>query len=254
MPGWPAAASWLMNLGGIHHEVVKGETMDSTHSTARRSRWLPFAIILVSLVLITCAYALLPQDARVALVSESGAVELGTSLFFAVLLGILLVTKSRLGLGLIPAVLTALMLARELDLHRRFTTKGILSIGFYTDPAVPAGVRVVVAVVLAGVAIAVALFLIRIAPQLIAAVRRRSTFVYSLAAAAFLIGMALALDGAPRKLHTLFSVRLPATTVLYLAALEETVELLIPAMLLLAVWQGLPQRIGMGRPKAVKMR
>ena len=228
--------------------------MHGTDSAARGGGWLPLAIVLASMVPVIAACALLPEEALKTLVSEAGSLEIGTSLVYVVLLGVVLVQGTRGGLGLIPALLAALMLARELDLHRRFSTKGISSIGFYTDAAIPLGVRIAVALVLAAIAAAVLAFVVRIAPQLIAALRRRSVFLYPLAAAAFLIGAALALDGLPRKLNTVFSVTLSAPWILDLAVLEEAVELLIPAMLLLAVWQGRPHRSRVGDPQPAARR
>src|ERR671916_700170 len=116
--------------------------MQTTSRAARRDRWLPIAVMLASPIATTGAFALLPAPALHNLVSESGALEIGTALLYVVLLGVLLVYGSRSGLGLIPAMVTALMLARELDLHRGFSAKGISSIGFYTDATIPLGARV----------------------------------------------------------------------------------------------------------------
>lgn len=216
--------------------------MHVSDSIARGGLWPPLAIILASLIALAAAYALLPEHALQNLVSESGALEIGTALLYIVLVGVLLVQARPSGLGLVPALLAALMLARELDLHRQFATKGITSVGFYTDPTIPLALRLVIAAFLAGIGITVVAFLIRIAPQAIAALRRRKPFIYPVAAAGFLIAVALVLDGIGHKLHTVFSITLTPTSILYLAVLEEAAELLIPAMLLLAAWQGRPLR------------
>jgi len=204
--------------------------------------WLPPALVLAGIVAVTCAFAVLERNAFYALIRESGAVETATALLYAVLMGALLMRRIRLALGLIPFCLAALLLAREMDHYLRFNTRSIFSGRLYTDPLTPLALKILLLAVFAALIAATVVFLIRIAPKLIAAMRARSPFLVPLAWAAVLIGLSPVLDRASRHIQDLFAVTLSDAASLYLAGLEETAELLIPAMLLVALWQGLAQR------------
>jgi hypothetical protein len=195
---------------------------------------LTAAVVGASLLLALAIYAL-PAHLAWEIVRENGLIEMATALAFAAAAGaaVWVTHRDRWWSGYAAAVVMAAAAARELDLHRRFTTVSVEKgtyLGFFASPIVPWPEKAVVGAVLSLLA-AAAVTLV---------VRERWAFLHSLwarrpAAVATLGGLialvaAQAFDKTPARMsRALPELALPWKLV------EENLELAGAVLFLLAL-------------------
>lgn len=207
--------------------------------------WIVAAGLLVALA----EWLLLPLEVVAGLVAENGLVEQGTVLLYVAAAVALWWHRAAIGSARTAAALCVTMLAfaaRELDFHLRWTDKSVLKVSFYYGPA-PLGAKLVSLVALAIVAAAAVHLLRTFAASFAGLLRaRRPAAVSALIFAAAMVvskmfdrSMSIARDdlgfAPPRELFVLVQ------------AIEETMELTLPLLVLLGLWQYLAWAAGTGK-------
>ncbi len=204
------------------------------HST--RANQLFVAVMPLVLVL-TAGLNLLPSGLAILIVKENGPIEDLSALGYFLVAwwlaraGWLLRVKD----GFSAGFLIALLGLRELDMHTRFTTMGIFKTRYYISPQVPGGEKLIVSIIVLIIFVIAIRYLYRNTRELWTELHRWSMSAISLAAAACCIIVSKMLDslsGPIEPLVACFSNE--PRTVLRIS--EETLELAIPAYLLLAAY------------------
>lgn len=188
--------------------------------------------VLLGLVVLFGVFMALPRATTDALITEGGPVETVTVvLYFAAAA----LTLLRLGgradrLHLLSVFFLVLFALREMDFHDRFTSRGITMLRFYTSPEVPLLEKLVVVLVLAVIGGA----LLLLGRDVLSRLRTGWRPPLPVVAALALIPISIAFDRLVRML--VYDAGLPAGGTLAFSAFvfEETSELAIPALFLLA--------------------
>ncbi|MEZ5685005.1 MAG: hypothetical protein R3D78_03525 [Paracoccaceae bacterium] len=168
--------------------------------------------------------------------SETGPVEVaGVLLFFLGAVAIIwFAPRGALGRGWFMPVLFLLMVARELDLDKRLTDKGILQLRLYSGDYPPG--QKLFGLAMVALALSVAYLLIRRGLPVMRAAWRAGErgWVAGALAGIGLLGIAKTVDGAGRKLAP-WGINLSPETVTVLGRTEELFELLGGLAFLLAI-------------------
>jgi hypothetical protein len=202
----------------------------------------PFAglwIVATAIVLAIAGWALLPLEQVAGLVSEGLPVEEGTAVLYVVAAATLWWQRAAIAGGRTAYALCAMMLAfaaRELDFHLRWTDKSVLKVSFYYGPA-PLGAKLAAFVVLAVVAAAVVHLLRTFARSLGGMLRaRRPAAVSTLI---FIVTMVVAkvFDRSMSVARDDLGFAPPYELFVLVQAIEEMMELTLPLLAMLGLWQ-----------------
>jgi hypothetical protein len=191
----------------------------------------------------TLALVVFPASTLDRLFAEGGAVENAQTILYGLcaLLSLAYWWKNLWPGGLTGALLLAVLMVRELDFHKRFTAMSVTRTRYYLLSEVPVSSRVIAAtVLLVTLAIAVVFFRKR-ARFFWSALRSGRDWAMAAAAGIGLIPVAVFVDkthgweGAATSLSSALGITPPMTGKLLEMAIEETLELAIPVLLLLAL-------------------
>lgn len=202
----------------------------------RRSRnrlWLTGILVLLA----AAVMSFLPGEQGPALVRENGPVETLTVGLYAVACCLLLARSFRSARAwhLAASFVVLLLAARELDLHARFTTMGILKSRYYLSPEVPGDEKAVVIALMLGIAVITTLFLWRSVPTFLRSLRLGTVPAVAVALAVGCGVVSKLLDSFSSEIRSLLTP-LYGDSKTYLRVYEETLELAIPLYILLALW------------------
>lgn len=197
----------------------------------------PYLITLV-LTLLLAILIVAAGEHSAGITAEGGIVENTTVLLYAGLVIALLFFADKLtpvnrGLG---SLLILFLMLRELDFHKKFTTFGIFKTELYRSPDVA-----LVEKFLAGgfilLLVTITYLLLRSnLSRLLSGIKKGHRTACGILAALILVGCSkVLLDGLPRKLEKL-GMEANEFVVRHHGTLEETLELAIPACLLLSVF------------------
>ncbi|MDR1789015.1 MAG: hypothetical protein LBR12_01425 [Opitutaceae bacterium] len=200
-------------------------------------------VALAALLALVLATSLLPAEDLDVLLSEEGPVETATALLYFAAVGWFAFRLRRrlVALWHWPVIFLA-MGCRELDFHTRFTTINCTKLRFFTGDKPPLHEKLLVALVFAGIALAVFRAARAHLPALLRAWRtsRRLPNPAALAAVA-LVGWSLAADKLPHLLKAL-GVTHESWLSRFFHSAEEAGELGIPVLILLAIAAAAPER------------
>ncbi len=206
-------------------------------STIDRHYYRVMTVVAIALGGICGLALVLPEPLSAAFLEEGGPVETMSAAGFVVCV----VALFREGSGpflrrhyYLVAILVAMAL-RELDFHSDYTTMSITRARFYLSPAVPLGEKLGAVAAVGFLAWCGLLMLRRFGRDFVAGIRRLDSVALAVALAAGSAILAKSLDGLPRKLSG-FGIDLAADAQRMALALEEVVELGIPAFLLIAIF------------------
>jgi hypothetical protein len=206
------------------------------------SPWSAAVIASLTALGALAVWLVLPPDAVMELMNETGPVEISTSaLYFLVALlplALFFVPPARTDRlsWLAIAVMSAAGGAREMDLHKAWTEKSVLKVSFYLGHA-PLHQKLVSLLVLGAIGLALSYLLRRHVRRLWQELRQRQAVAISVATLFITTFITKVLDRAINLLaedygvHTSFSVKA------LVSALEETMELGLPIMVALCLWQ-----------------
>lgn len=197
----------------------------------------PYLILFALLLAISAAIMFAPFDASV-VVKEGGVVESATAILYGVLIAlILLLRKMRWPRGnYLSALILLVLLFRELDFDKAFTTMGIFKTTFYKSSGIPALEKLVALIVIVLISVTFIVFLKHYQKNFLAGIRRLSQPELGVAMAVFLgLFSKLILDGLPRKLAGMGLSPGDFVTKKH-EVLEETLELGIPVSLLVSFY------------------
>ena len=199
----------------------------------RDFRWI--AVVLVVFAAALAWLMMQPPGAIVAISRENGPIENASAIGFALCAlavwlrsGTSTVTK-----GLV-SVLMLVLTMRELDVDKRFFTRGLFKSSQYLKDTVPTGEKIVSAVILLVILGCLVALVMRERQTIRAALRRWHAGTIALATTIVFAGIAKSLDGAARKLAP-FGVEVSDDLGVYLGGVEELMELAIMALLLVAI-------------------
>lgn len=196
------------------------------------------------MVCATGVWAILPAEQVMWLMREEGAVETTTSaVFFALALGLLWwrpAQDDRCS-WLAMAVLCAAAGAREMDWHKAWTGKSVLKVSYYLGPA-PWGQKLVALALVLLVAASALYLWRRHARRLWQAMQAGQPDAGTVATLVATTVITKLLDRSINVLAEDFGVATSPSTRALVSALEETMELGLPLMVALALWQYLRRR------------
>ena len=181
--------------------------------------------------------ALLRPAAADRLFSEGHLVENANVVAYVlVLLYFLLRARASWSLRWHGALVIAFLTMRELDFHNRFTAESFMKISYYGRDADPLWVRVLAGLIFLAVLAVCIAFLGKLYRRR-AALQARAAHAVTTLAAVVLLPLTKVVDSAPREIERQFGYDLSATARLWMKVLEESSELAVPLVMLLAIWQ-----------------
>jgi len=199
----------------------------------RDFRWI--AVVLVVLAVALAWLMMQSLDAIVAISRENGPIENASAIGFALCAlavwmpaGTSTVTKA------LVSVLMLVLTARELDVDKRFFTRGLFKSSQYIRDDVPFGEKIVSALILLVILGCLVALVMRERQTIRTALRRWHAGTIALATTVVFAGIAKSLDGIGRKLAP-FGVEVSDDLGVYLVGVEELMELAIMALLLVAI-------------------
>jgi hypothetical protein len=191
--------------------------------------------ILAALALFIGFLAYARPELRTTLTREGGLVETLSAVGYLACLGVLFVVadKSSRSTWCAMLLLGALSL-RELDFHKRFTTISVTKSKFYLSGEIPV-MEKVVAIVTGLVLLGAVVYLVkRHARGFLIAIRSAEAYAIGVMLAALLLCIVKSGDGLPRKLIAT-GLLLSRDAAQLSRAVEESLELGVPLMLLVAI-------------------
>jgi len=199
----------------------------------RESRWV-IAVVAVFAVFLTWLMRQTPEG--IAALSEEGAgIEAASAAGFAlcalavwIRTGTAFVTKAAI------SVLMLALTARELDMDKRFFTRGLFKSKQYLKADVPTLEKVLSAALVLFILACFIGLIYRERHGLTAGMRRLHSGTVALAVTALLAVVAKSLDGIARKLEP-FGIAVDDGLAVYLEGIEEVLEFGIMALLLVAI-------------------
>jgi hypothetical protein len=224
-----------------------------TSGLRRLLAWPPLAPALVAAGLLACAVFWLATTpaAMERLAGEGGALESITAMLYSTAIAALLASARRapwLFVG--SAFAVALLLARELDLHR-LTSESALATNSYGPDGMPIGEQLVAGSVVAVLAALALAYVAAAAPRFLRALRAGRPHAATVASVLVLLAYSATIDGLQRKARDFLGLSLPqAETAHLLGAFEEGMEVLIPLLILLALAQTLCHDKGFSSPSS----
>jgi hypothetical protein len=217
---------------------------DQAISTAarREPRVQTWAAPLAALVLAAgsmLAVAILGPEQAAVHFRENGPIETLTPVLYVLTALLFVAWRGQIGLrSMVPPLILMLMALRELDAHKWFTAKGVISTGYYFDnPGVSYVQRLLVGLVLLAVAGVIARFFWRNRRRILSGLRSFHPYVCSLLTGFGLLALSLTLDGIGRKVMAMTGERLPQDWSRITVVAEETAELALALAFLIALLQ-----------------
>ncbi len=207
---------------------------ETIHATIGRPYFAVVLAVVVSVAAIGSAYPFTAERLG-ALTRESGWIEVTTAALYLIATLALLASWRRDGRFFVhSAVLVALLGARELDLHKAFTSDSILSTRFFFRDQAGLQEKILAGLFLLAMAVVVLRYL-RNWPRLRDGLRRRSPAAISAALAILLLPATKSLDAFGRVAKGFgFEITFDINAV---GIVEESVELAIPTVIILATVQ-----------------
>ncbi|MBZ8141244.1 hypothetical protein CLD22_15230 [Rubrivivax gelatinosus] len=202
--------------------------------TPRGGRWLAVWWPIATAIAATLFWLLLTPEALRWLKAENGPIE-GTNaaLYFVCALVFLLTPRIETPTRLALAVLFVGFGAREMDWHKTFTGKSVLKVSYYLGDA-PWQTRLLAFLAVAAVALAVLTLLLRQSRPLLQQWQRRDPVATS--TVIFIVTMVITkvLDRSLNLLAEEAGIVFSESTGLLVSSLEETIELSLPLIALVA--------------------
>lgn len=194
--------------------------------------------VIAGLLVIASLAILLDSVTAEKLSREGNFIEnLTVILYFSGIVYLLFIASGDWKFRYYSAFVVSLFVLRELDMHSRLTSIRINNFSYYIEPTIPLVERVAVGAVLLICAYALIRYMINYGRHLVSGLRSR--YGYSLTTVAALLVMLIAklLDSAPRILRENFAIILSNKVKIPMRVVEETLELCIPLLILLACLQ-----------------
>jgi hypothetical protein len=195
-----------------------------------------FFITLLVVFLASLGMFFLPEETLKGLVREGGFIEKSSSLlyFAGAALCLLFAALGTWRGGLLAGALLSVLALREMDIHTRFTSMSVTKTRFFVGPDVSVGAKLLAAGILIVLVLAAAFFAKRHARGFLEALRRRERWASFALSGILLLPVSVFLDGAVRMTSAL-GLELGREERLLLGVVEETGELAIPVMFVLAL-------------------
>jgi hypothetical protein len=206
------------------------------------SPWSATVIALLTAGIALAVWLALPPEGVMHLMSEEGPIETSTSaLYFLVaLLPLALFFAPPAGTDrrswLAIAVMSAAGGAREMDLHKAWTEKSVLKVSFYLGQA-PLHQKLISLLVLAAIGGALSYLLRRHMRRLWQELRQGQAVAVSVATLFVTTVITKVLDRAINLLAEDYGVATSYPIKALVSALEETMELGLPLIVALSLWQ-----------------
>ena len=204
---------------------------------SRSGRWWALVPPVAAAICATLFWLLLTPESLQWLKAENGPIEGTNALLYGVCaLVFLLAARTDAATRLALAVLFAGFAAREMDWHKAFTGKSVLKLSWYLEDG-SWGAKAVAAVCVAAVALAAATLLLRHAGAVWRGLWRGEAVAASIAVFVVTMAATKVLDRSLNILIEDFGMVFAPATGLLVGSLEETVELALPLIALVAWWQ-----------------
>lgn len=206
----------------------------------RRALTRPYAaVVFTVLFALGCLLMLfLPLDELKHWTSEEGLFEQASwVVYFAVAATCLLLVRDDVRLYGTSAVVVLAMGARELDLHRRFTTDSMLKSRYYLKVQAPLIEKLLAGAVVLALTAVVLYMLVRYLPLLLRRLRERSPAAITLATSFVVLVLTKIADRLPDVMRHDFGAVVPAWLLHLQAVYEEPLESTLPLLFLLAIVQ-----------------
>lgn len=211
----------------------KNNTVPGLHSPElKESR---FVILFIAL-LILCLL-LLPKDVAKMLIKENGPVEMVSAIAYIVS-SVWLFLKSRqseVRKNLSAVVIVLLLGLRELDFHSRFTTMGIFKTRFYISSTVPLMEKLIVSLIVIAIFIFALHFIRQHYSSFVKGIRQRSGPQMVIFFAIVCAVVSKFLDRCSDPLKKYIFVFNSEHGGMVISVMEETIELAIPAFILIVI-------------------
>lgn len=212
------------------------EMPDRTNDLVRRRFLFLGVLALVAVPTLVLGLVLDRESAHV-LYSEDRLVENATVLAYGVAVVVLLAwSRASWSFRLHSALVVAILALRELDWHKAFTAESFMKITYYVRADDPLLVRLAAGLVLLAVVGILLGYLYRLSRS-VAALRAGQPYAYSTLAAAVALPVSKAMDSGARMIHKHVGYDTPDSVRHWLHLYEETLELAIPLVMMLAVAQ-----------------
>ncbi len=198
-----------------------------------------------------CLTAFLSDADRCFYTGEWGPIELtGVFLYIPAIIVLILYSRHDRPFFVHTAVILALMAIRELDFQTAFTSKNILNKRYFLDGAdVFTGEQLIAAIALGLIALVVLSYL-RYFPRLVANLKKRKAFAFSILTILLVIPASILMDGAYRVVHNEWGIPFPLGVKHFLSSLEEVLESGIPILIL---WAFLQYRVDQRNPSTAAL-
>lgn len=206
----------------------------------RRALTRPYAaVVFTVLFALGCLLMLLlPLDELKHWTSEEGLFEQASwVVYFVVAATCLFLVRDDARLYGTSAVVVLAMGARELDLHRRFTTDSMLKSRYYLKVQAPLIEKLLAGAVVLALTAVVLYMLVRYLPLLLRRLRERSPAAITLATSFGVLVLTKIADRLPDVMRHDFGAVVPAWLLHLQAVFEEPLESTLPLLFLLAIVQ-----------------
>lgn len=205
--------------------------------TDRAARFEALGLVALCVAVAVLAWAVLSPEAVLRLMAESGPVEAATApLYFLAAIYVLVAGVPRIEPS--PVLPLCIVLcgfgARELDLHKAFTGTSVLKVSFYLGPA-PLAHKLVALGVVGAVLGAVLHLLTRHGRRIWRGLRQGRPAAITVAVFAVTMVVAKIVDRSRMVLLEDFGIALGSSATALFIALEETLELGLPLLVLLGL-------------------
>ena len=195
--------------------------------------WLLGALALATV----CLVLIVDRETAWTLFQESELVENTTVVCYGLAMIVMLAwARGGLPFRLHTAVALGVLAARELDLHKAFTAESTLRLSYYTSDLDPLDTRIVAGIVV-GTAHLLLIAMVLYGKRLWRALRAGRADAYSVLAAVMFLPLSKAIDKAPNVIRDLLGRELTEAEFRPFRMVEETVEMAIPLLVILAVAQ-----------------
>jgi hypothetical protein len=198
--------------------------------------------VLVAIALLIFCLLLLPADLTKMFIKENGPVEMVTAAGFLTAAGWLFLKRwqgeesSYFSAG----ALVLLLGLRELDFHARFTTMGIFKTRYYISPEVPLAEKLVVSVIVIVISIVAIRYMRQKYSSFLEGFRQRSLPAMAIFLAGCSAVLSKSLDSFSGPIEWLISLFRNDISGMALQVMEESIELAIPAFILIAIYSSSP--------------
>lgn len=206
----------------------------------RRALTRPYAaVVFTVLFALACLLMLfLPLDELKRWTSEEGLFEQASwGVYFVVAAICLFLVRHDARLYATSTVVVLAMGARELDLHRRFTTDSMLKSRYYLKVQAPLMEKLIAGAVVLALTAVVLYMMVRYLPLLLRRLRERSPAAITLVTSFVVLVLTKIADRLPDVMRHDFGAVVPAWLLHLQAVFEEPLESTIPLLFLLALVQ-----------------